>query len=232
MVSAEVYDTVLSYNPAYQDIISLFKNNISQWQIPHNSKLAEFGAGTGNFSIELAKTFPQAQILHFDFNHGMNSFASEKVKRTGLKNLDVHTQSIDDIILKENSIQAAVCVHALYTFPQPQQALSSINNWLKPGGYGVFCDLGRVLHIPKWVKFFASNLMKNHGYLKTAEVFWKGRNVIKQNRIIRDQQLAGKYWTHSHDEFCEIVKDSGFEIISAQTCFLDDSDFVVVRKSN
>ena len=40
-------------------------------------------------------------------------------------NIDILDQGIEEVYLKSNSVRAMISVHALYTFPNPQEALHS-----------------------------------------------------------------------------------------------------------
>ncbi len=78
---AEVYDLMADNNPAYQDLIAQFKHAIATWCIEPRSTLADLGAGTGNFSIELAQAFPTCQVIHLDANPEMNHLAERHAFR-------------------------------------------------------------------------------------------------------------------------------------------------------
>ena len=101
---ANVYDMILLYNPAYQEIISHFCHEIQSWPIHDGETVADVGAGTGNFSIELAKQFQNANILHIDADEGMNKVAESKSSRLKIENLSVVTTRFEELELSENSL--------------------------------------------------------------------------------------------------------------------------------
>lgn len=43
---AEVYDMILDYNPAYQELIIKFQDAIADWQIAAPASILDIGAGT------------------------------------------------------------------------------------------------------------------------------------------------------------------------------------------
>ena len=65
---ASVYDMILAYNPAYKELLRTFSKDIAAWEIEPGALLADFGAGTGNFSLQLARQFPKSVVLHIDKN--------------------------------------------------------------------------------------------------------------------------------------------------------------------
>jgi ubiquinone/menaquinone biosynthesis C-methylase UbiE len=156
---SNVYDMLLAYNPAYQDILRRFREEIPQWKLTAGSGIADVGAGTGNFSIELARTFPDSTVYHIDLDPGMTRIAEQKKHDNSVENLEVITAPFEDVAFSPGSLEGIVCVHALYTFHRPQQALTRLSEWLSPQGYAFFCDLGRVMVIPDWFRFLTLYLM-------------------------------------------------------------------------
>ena len=94
----------------------------------------------------------------------------------------------------------------------------------------MICDLGRIGSLLSWSMFFANHLVRENGMLNTAKIFVKGREVFKQNRTIRQQQIAGTYWTHQHGEFCKIIVEAGFNIQRSEVCYRGNSDYIVLTK--
>ena len=58
---AEKYDMLLSYNPFYQELRNDILTLTSNWQTDTGDLIVDVGAGTGNYSITLAKKFPRFQ---------------------------------------------------------------------------------------------------------------------------------------------------------------------------
>ena len=227
---AEKYDMLLSYNPFYQDLRNDILSQAYEWEIAEGDLIADVGAGTGNYSISLAKRFPRAQIIHIDNNVGMNERARGKKAEAGLSNIDILDQGIEEVRVQSNSFRALVSVHALYTFPDPELALANMYDWLEPGGMGILVDPGRIVNVINWQLAIGWHLVSNYGLKRTLQIFKEAKPVSEQNRIIREMQKRGELWTHSHDEFCEAVSSAGFQIVESRTCFRGLSDMVVVSK--
>ena len=228
---AQTYDLLLSYNPFYQELYKEVIGVAQAWDLPEGSMIADIGAGTGNYSCTLAKLFPQVKVVHVDQDPGMCQVALQKVQERGLNNMEIRNEGVDEVFIPPSSIDACTCIHALYTFPNPQQVLQNIYGWLTPGGLGIFVDPGRPVRVLDWQIAIARRMIQAHGLRKTLQVMREGKEVSKQNRRAARMQAEGKFWTHSHAEFCEAVIDAGFEILEAHSTFRGISDFVVARKA-
>ncbi len=227
---AEVYDLMALNNPAYQDLVNSFVEYISGLDLSSNDFIADLGAGTGNFSIEIACKFPDCQVLHLDFDSRMNQVAKTKSMSKCLNNLNIIDIDIDYEYFSEESISLFVCNHFLYTYPDPVQLISKMYDWLKPSGYLYACDIGRVLNILDWRKYFIKNLYHKYGLIYMFQMLYKGREVVSQNKCISTLQKAGKYWTHSHDEYKKVFEDVGFTILSSSVTYRGYSDIVFCQK--
>lgn len=230
---AEVYDMIFEYNPAYQELVAKFQDVISEWEITPQASILDIGAGTGNFSLAAANRFSNNTVYHLDSDMQMNKFAKCKADTRKLTNIEfIHTpiESLD--WSKFSNLQAVSCVHALYIMQNPQNVINAIYQALQPGGYVFLCNPGRILNITDWSKYFIKHLFQKHGFVATLQIVFRGRQIFKQNKIVRQLQLDGTYWTHSHEEFCDVVKNVGFKIIKAEKVFRDYSDLIVAIKLN
>lgn len=227
---ASVYDMLLEINPAYQEIISMFQTVIQSWSIEPGALTADIGAGTGNYSILLAQSFPGVSVIHVDPSPAMNQRALEKAQSLGITNLKIQQASEDKFDIGAERLGALVSIHALYTFPDPADALNRMFKRLAPGGYGFLCNCGRMIDMNSWRRYIFYHSSKTHGVVKTIKLFWLGREIAKQNKNIREAQRNGVYWSHSHQEFCAAVAGSGFEVIESGICYRGYSDYAVVRK--
>lgn len=228
---AEAYDMLLEYNPAYQEIVGKFQNEVATWDIEPSASILDIGAGTGNFTLVASQTFPNSRVFYVDFDAQMAAIAKSKALAQGLNNINFVTQSAEFLDWsKFTNLKGIVCVHALYALKNPQQIINNMYQALQPGGYLFLCDSGRTLNILKWIKFHVAYLMSQHGLLTTVEIFWRGRQIFKQNRIIRQLQLNGTYWVHGHDEFCKAVTMAGFKLLHSEQAYQGCSDLIIAKK--
>ena len=229
-VYAKSYDLLLSYNPFYQKLQEDILKTCRGWNIAGDDLIVDLGAGTGNYSLPLAKFYPEAQVLHIEPNEGMNMRTREKMQERGIENVSILPCYASDVKISENSVQGCTCIHALYTFKDPEHIIRQIYRWLKPGGQAVLVDAGRKVKVLEWQVAIGWHLLTTYGWKKSVEIMRSGKEVSKQNAYIRKKQQSGEYWLHSHEEFVDIIRKTGFEILEAKTSFRGISDFVVVRK--
>lgn len=222
------YDMLLAFNPFYQEAFQRIMDQLKAWNIQAGGKVADLGAGTGNYSVEVARLFPEARILHIDSNPTMNKTALEKAE--GLQNFSVLDQGIHEVEMQEQSLNGLLCINALYTFPEPEEALQKMYNWMIPGAKAVFLDPGRIMNMFSWRVAISRYLIKTYGLRKTLAIFKEAKVVGQQNAYIRAMQKNGTYWTHSHEEFCKTLERTGFEIETSSICFKGDCDLVLARR--
>lgn len=225
---AEKYDMLLTYNPFYQETHQEVIQKISSWNITEGDLIADVGAGTGNYSVEVARLFPQARVLHIDNDEGMNARATEKA--ADLNNFQILDKPVGEVQFAEESLQALLCINAIYTFPNPKAELKKMYRWLAPGAHIVLVDAGRIMNLRAWTIAIAWRMLRKHGLRTTLKVLKEAKAVSQQNAYIRENQRNGTFWTHSHEEFCAAVLEAGFQIESASVCFRGDCDLVIARK--
>lgn len=228
---ASGYDLMAENNPAYQNLRSLLSCEIDTWDIPSTGVIVDFGGGTGNFSVDIATRFSHAKVIHIDSSAEMNQLALNKSLSRGCHNFSIREQSVEDCSFPDNTLAAIVCVHALYTFPNPREVLTRFAQWLQPGGYLFACDLGRPMDVSDWRYYLFKECYNQIGLIRTLGMFWRGRVVASSNREIRIQQENGRYWLHTRREFEEAIKSAGFEIKRSQECYRGYSDLVVAVKT-
>lgn len=224
------YDLMAEINPSYQELLNFFRQAISTWDIEPNDITADFGAGTGNFSLILANAFPCSTVMHIDSNSGMNTVAAAKAVAGKIRNLSIVQSDLLALDLPDNSLAGAVCVHTLYATPKPNDLIQKIHDLLQPGGYVFFCDLGRPLQIPDWRRYLISSSIQTRGILRTLLYAIRCRNIAQENRRIALQQMDGTFWTHDHQTFIKTLEDTGFTVLEHFEAYRAYSDVAVCKK--
>jgi ubiquinone/menaquinone biosynthesis C-methylase UbiE len=227
---AAAYDLMAEMNPAYGDLLADFQRAIAGWKIEPGEVLADFGAGTGNFSVKLAGQFPQCEVRHVDSNAVMNARAAEKARTAGLDNFQVQAADLQEVSFAPGSLAGIVTVHALYTQPDPQGLMRRMNGWLRPGGCAFLCNAGRLMSVADWRKYLLRESLRRHGLRRTVYAFWRGRVVARENAKIAELQRNGTFWTHTTEEFLQAVASAGFTVLDHYTAYRGCSDVVLCRK--
>ena len=226
---AQVYDLMASNNPAYLDIVANLEVEMESWELGPGARILDLASGTGNFSLPLARAFPQSLICSVDADPAMNGQTRRKAAAEGLININVFEGDLEVLDFEPGSISAIVCVHALYTLSDPFSLIRKARTWLKPGGYLFVCDLGRTLDLGDWSRYLFHQLRARHGLAKTLTTFFRGRAVARQNRRIARAQRNRAYWTHTHAEFRAPFEEAGFDISRSSSCYRGYSDLIVAR---
>jgi ubiquinone/menaquinone biosynthesis C-methylase UbiE len=100
-------------------------------------KIIDIGCGDGHTTISIAKSFPQAKVVGFDYSDNMVKNAIENSKVVDLQNLDFLNLDISKNYFKPFSDLAFTC-RCLINLPDwklQKQALENIYKSIKPGGY-------------------------------------------------------------------------------------------------
>lgn len=224
------YDLMADNNPEYQQILDRCQRHLSGCDPAGTTRVLDIGAGTGNFSLLAARTLPLASVVHLEPDPGMNSRLSAKRAALGLENLSLREQPVQDAEFPVASMDLIVCVHALYTMPDPRAQLCRLTSWLRPGGHAFLCDLGRALDVNDWRRFLFRHLLREKGPLRAISLVLRGRQVARQNHNIARLQRAGKYWLHTPAEFRAAVEQSGLLIEEQDVMYRGCSDLVLARK--
>lgn len=96
--------------------------------------VADIGAGTGYFSIPVARQLPEGKVLAIDIQPEMLVIIEQRTSRMGVPNVETVTGSITDPNLPANSVDLAFIVDAYHEFSHPLEMGQGIAQALKPGG--------------------------------------------------------------------------------------------------
>lgn len=223
------FDPLCDINPAYQELLDLFKDELLAMVLPNDPKVMDLGAGTGNFVCSLLEQMPNAQVTHVDSSSDMNKLAQQKYDDAGYA-VDVVESFMQTVDVPLNSLDLLICVNSLNNAPPARPMLSNIYSWLKPGGYFFLIDFGREINVVDWTWFLVKHLLKTRGIAETIRVVRRQAKVISINQKGKGDQQRGSLWTHSTDELVQMLEDNGFTTQARKLCYRDYADLVVTRR--
>lgn len=101
--------------------------------ISTESKIIEFGAGTGSTAILLSPDVNA--ILCSDFSSAMIEIAKDKIAVSNTKNVECVVGSFDLIAQHDLYFDAAVAFNLLHLLSEIEVPIARVHKHLKPGGY-------------------------------------------------------------------------------------------------
>lgn len=103
--------------------------------IKPGSTVADIGAGTGYFSLRLAKRVgPQGRVLATDIQPQMLAMLSDKMHAANVTNVEPTLCTPTDAKLPENTLDLALMVDVYHELAYPEETLGQIRRALKPDG--------------------------------------------------------------------------------------------------
>lgn len=187
---AQSYDNnkqfVISAN-AMTDLIELENGHVD---------ILDLSTGTGNIAVQLAKKYPDANIIGVDISPEMLNIASKKTKEQGLKNITYTLQDVEELKLGDMKFDLITCGYGLFFYPDMDKVFYNVCSKLKDGGRFVFSTFNENAFQP-YSKIFLD--MLEQGYdIKPPKRLEKKQLITKEE--IKDLSKVVKYKElHIHD---------------------------------
>lgn len=169
--------------------------------LSEESRMLEFGCGTGTTALKLA---PYAgSILATDFSESMIEIAKEKIKTQENNNLEFKCISIEAIHLEPESFDVVSAQSVLHLVESKENVMKKVYESLSPDGYFVSSTacIGDFMPFFKWI----APLGKRLGLLPMLRVF--GRKELEKS-----------------------IENSGFKILDVWQPSRAQSVFIVAQK--
>ncbi|MCK6544465.1 class I SAM-dependent methyltransferase [Myxococcota bacterium] len=96
--------------------------------------VADVGAGTGYFSVRLARAVPRGEVIATDLQPEMVRFVSERARREQLPNLRAVLATPTDSGLAASSVDRILVVHVWHHLPGRSEYARGLSTALRPGG--------------------------------------------------------------------------------------------------
>lgn len=111
---------------------------VSHFHLRPGDEVADFGAGSGNFTFVLAKAVgPTGKVYACEIQKNLVETLADAARRRGLDNLEAIWCDIEahkGTKLESDSLDAAVLVNAFFQMEQKAEAIEEIKRVLRPGG--------------------------------------------------------------------------------------------------
>ncbi|MDB5392791.1 MAG: methyltransferase type 11 [Rhodospirillales bacterium] len=113
---------------------------IAAMELKPTDVVADIGAGTGYFSIRIARKVPQGSVIGEDIQPEMIDLMRENVTRASVGNVRPLLGSTEDPHLPAGTVDKVLLVDAYHEFDQPLEMMRGIVRGLKPNGQVVFVE--------------------------------------------------------------------------------------------
>jgi len=219
---AEQYDEVtIDVNRAYQETMDMLKDGklADLLRYEEAEVVCDFGAGTGNLSIPLAKKYPNLKVIHADSSEEFNAKAKEKALCEGIHNIEflkIDGEQIRDAYNKPFDV--VLMVHSLYAMrskddiERPNRVLSAVYDSLAEGGRLCIVDIEREMNYVRLVVSSIWNTWRKYGFEETIERYKRLDQAKLQNKNVILGQRNGNLITQDIDKLESMVKKAGFNI--------------------
>ena len=113
---------------------------VDAMQLKPTDVVADIGAGTGYFSIRIARKVPQGQVIGEDIQPEMIDLMKENIAKAGLSNVHPLLGTTEDPHLPPGSVDKVLMVDAYHEFDMPKEMMTGVVRGLKPDGQVVFVE--------------------------------------------------------------------------------------------
>ncbi|WHX99098.1 demethylmenaquinone methyltransferase [Neobacillus sp. DY30] len=123
---------------SFQQHIKWRKDTMRRMNVKPGSKALDVCCGTGDWTIALAEAVgPSGEVTGLDFSQNMLNVGIEKVKKLGLKQVNLIHGNAMELPFPDNSFDYVTIGFGLRNVPDYLQVLKEMNRVLKPGGIAV-----------------------------------------------------------------------------------------------
>ena len=219
---AEQYDEVtIDVNHAYQEIMDMLQDGklADLLRYEEAEVVCDFGAGTGNLSIPLARKYPYLKVIHADFSEAFNAKAKEKALGEGINNIEflkIDGEQIRDAYNKPFDV--ILMVHSLYAMrgkddiEKPNRVLSAVYDSLAEGGRLCIVDIEKEMNYVRLVASSIWNTWRKYGLEEMIERYRRLDQAKLQNKNLILRQRDGTLITQDINKLESMVKRAGFNI--------------------
>jgi ubiquinone/menaquinone biosynthesis C-methylase UbiE len=103
--------------------------------LEEGERVADIGAGRGFFTLRLARVVgPAGRVFAVDIDEAVLEQLRASVRRAGLQNVETILSELDDPMLADTSVDAALMVIAYHEMREHEAMLAGVKRALRPGG--------------------------------------------------------------------------------------------------
>ncbi len=225
---ATQYDLMADNNPAYQELLAHCVQTVASWGLHNGDIVADLAAGTGNFSLAIARSLPQVTVLHVELNEEMIAIAERKASQANVRNWNVVQLDLMDQVWSLPELSAVVLIHVLGTLPNPHHVIKFACAGLRKGGHLYAADVGRPISLADWGRELVCASLKKNGFKGTIKLLFRTGRVRRENRRGARLRRNNTYWSHDLPEFKAAFEEEGMDVSFSSNDFYRSYDDLVI----
>ncbi|WP_456329175.1 class I SAM-dependent methyltransferase [Archaeoglobus sp.] len=128
-------------SPGHSSLPEVWKDVLSN-VFERKMRILDVGTGTGFLALLLAEL--GHEVVRIDLSNGMLEVARERARKAGM-NIEFKIGDAENLPFGNDSFDAVICRHLLWTLPNPQKAVKEWSRVVRNGGRvvvieGKWCD--------------------------------------------------------------------------------------------
>lgn len=198
---AKRYDLATSLSQGYQKDL---QTSVDRMNLRGNENLADLCCGTGKSTIACLNNLPNGKVIGIDNSGGMLEAAREKlIPKFGKDKITFSQQDVMNLDLADNSLDAIFMAYGIRNMPDFEKCVKNLYRVLKPGGKICFHE------------YSINKSLSSKFYWKILGYFF----IIPFAGLTTGSTKIFRYLIKSvetflsPEEFTELLKKAGFEII-------------------
>ena len=127
-----------------------------------SGRLLEVPVGTGDLTMPVYQTMPEADIICLDYSADMMGQAQEKAEHLHLKNVTFRQGDVGALPYEDDTFDIVLSLNGFHAFPDKEAAYREVFRVLKPGG--TFCGCFYVKDEYKRTDWFVRHVYEKAGF--------------------------------------------------------------------
>jgi len=150
--------------------------NLKAFGLKENSIVADFGAGTGYYSIAAGTLMTKGKVYAIELQKDFLDTIKKKVKEIGLKNVEIiwgNVEKLGGTKLGENIVDAVIASNILFQVEHKDKFIEELKRILKPAGRVLLIDWSEVSIMQKnkiVSKKDALQMFEKNGFVLEREI--------------------------------------------------------------